>query len=45
MRRKVPAFLLLLIVLLACHISEEVRIHLTSVSFLMHGQIDKSEKN
>jgi hypothetical protein len=25
MRRKVPAFLLLLVVLLACHISEEER--------------------
>jgi ketosteroid isomerase-like protein len=29
MRRKVPAFLLLLVVLLACHISEEERIHQT----------------
>jgi len=45
MRRKVPACLLLLVILLACHFSEEERIYLTSVSFLMHGQIDKSEKN
>jgi len=45
MRRKVPAFLLLLVVLLACHISEEERIRLISVSFSMHRQIDKSEKN
>ncbi len=45
MRKKVPAFLLLLVVLLTCHISKEEGMHLLSVSFLMHGQIDKSEKN
>jgi hypothetical protein len=37
MRRKGPAFLLLLVIVLACHISEEERIHLISVSFSMHG--------
>jgi hypothetical protein len=41
MRGAVPAFLLLL----ACPIFEQQRMRLTSVSFSMQRQIDKSEKN